>query len=521
MYCSGHFRVLFLTAAILLPGTVSIFAQTSLTQTGAVENSTEVHLRWGARPNVTRYRLQLASDSSFADIVFDRVVAGTDYRVNDLPPGRYFWRVAPLTATRGEFSSAGVIEVGKSTSREDATPLPTPSPVRDSSQPGSGAPSSIIARGGWRAAVGDIPHPVLAHLRSAARLDLVGINSDGVIFALDAASGVALWNTARRQTDGKRMIPTSAALFLLRSRSGLDDVIQMAGVDVASIEGTSGRELWRTTLPAAASGGLVVNDKHSQILLVDNSGPRLFVLDALTGSLLTQIKLPNRLVGAPVALVGRDAGQIVLAYETGRIEVRDTAGVLVRSGDCGSPATTPPLFIKGSHGDFVLVGTRAGLIALTAGGLRPLGMVAIKDDAPRGALAAEDLNGDGTTDVIIMTDRGRVVAVNAADGKIRWEVSVANEGQSIAFADLDGDRVLDVVLAGGQSFALALSGRDGSIVWKDDEPAALVANHSVALAPRSIVTMPFGSGALLIAGDPSRTGLRAVELRKGTRPINR
>jgi outer membrane protein assembly factor BamB len=146
-------------------------------------------------------------------------------------------------------------------------------------------------------------------------------------------------------------------------------------------------------------------------------------------------------------------------------------------------------------------------------------MVAIKDDAPRGTLAAEDLDGDGTTDVIMMTDRGQVVAVNAADGKIRWEVSAANEGQAIAFADLDGDRVLDVVLAGGQSFALALSGRDGSIVWKDDEPAALVANHSVMLAPRSIVTMPFGSGALLIAGDPSRTGLRAVELRKGTGPL--
>ena len=516
MYCSGHFRVLLLTAAMLLPGTVSVLAQTSTS-----ENPTEFHLRWGPRPGVSRYRLQLASDRAFADIVFDRVVAGNDYRVNDLPPGRYFWRIAPLTATRGEFSSAGVIEVSKPTSRQSPTPLPITPPVNDSSRPRSGTRDSIIARGGWRAAVGDIAHPVLAHLRTPAKLDLVGINSDGVIFALDATSGVALWSTGRRVMDSKRFLPGSAAVFLLRSRSGLDDVIRMSGVDVTSIEGTSGRELWRTTLPAAASSGMVINDKRSQILLVDNSGPRLFLLDALTGNLLTQVKLPHRVVGAPVALAGRDTGRFALAYETGRIEVRDTAGALVRTGDCGSPANTPPLFIKGRHGDFILVGTRAGLTALTADRLSPLGMVAIKDDAPRGTLAAEDLDGDGSTEVIMMTDRGRVVAVNAADGKIRWEVNAANEGQAIAFADLDGDRVLDVVLAGGQSFALALSGRDGSVVWKDDEPPALVANHSVALAPRSIVTMPFGSGALLIAGDPSRTGMRAVELHKGAAPPDR
>ena len=67
-------------------------------------------MRWGARPGVSRYRLQLASDSAFADILFDRVVAGNDYQINDLTPGRYFWRIAPLTDRLGEFSSAGVIE---------------------------------------------------------------------------------------------------------------------------------------------------------------------------------------------------------------------------------------------------------------------------------------------------------------------------------------------------------------------------------------------------------------------------
>jgi outer membrane protein assembly factor BamB len=143
-------------------------------------------------------------------------------------------------------------------------------------------------------------------------------------------------------------------------------------------------------------------------------------------------------------------------------------------------------------------------------------MVAIKDDAPRGILAAQDLDADGLPEVIMMTDHGRVVAVNANDGKTLWEASVGNEANTVAFADLNGDHVLDVVIAGGQTFALALSGRDGSVVWRDNESPIAAANHAASLAPRSVMVVPYGSGALLIAGDPSRTGLRAIEFPRAT-----
>jgi outer membrane protein assembly factor BamB len=315
-------------------------------------------------------------------------------------------------------------------------------------------------------------------------------------------------------------VSDAAGVLLLRSRSGLDNIVVLSGVYVTAFEGVSGRELWQTTLPSIASSGTIISDKGAaRIVLVDNSGPRLFFLDANNGDLLRQVRLPHRVVGGPVALLGQGADRILLAYETGQIEIRDLAGAIVRSGNAGSPATTPPLFIKGRRGDFVLVGTRGGLAALTADELSPLGMVAIKDDSPRGTLAAADLDGDGSAEVIMTTEHGRVVAVTAADGKILWEAAVPNEGQELAFADIDGDGILDVLLAGGQSFAVALSGRDGSVVWKDNEPPALVANHSVSLAPRSIVAMPYGSGALVISGDPVRTGLRALEFPKGTAPI--
>ncbi len=513
MYSSSHLRVLLLTAAIVLPGPLSVLAQISRPLNNSQAAGSEVHLHWGARPGVSRYRLQLASDSAFADIVFDRVVAGNDYQVNDLTPGKYFWRIAPLTSRLGEFSGVGIIQVSPAPALAKPEPVPGTSPGENSSQNRIAA-SPIVPHGGWRAAVGDIPRPLLAHLRSPERFDLIAINSDGIVFALDCASGIALWSTGRtaQTANSTREVPGYGVLLLSSSRSGLDNVLVLSGAMVTAIEGATGRELWRTSLPASASSGTIVGDpRAANVFLIDNSLERAIILDANSGNLLSQARLPHRVVGAPVTLGGRGDGQVALAFDSGQVEIRDRTGAVIRSGEAGSPATTAPLLIKGRGGELILVGTRGGLTALTADGLRALGMVAIKGDAPRGTLAAADLDGDGWPEVIMMTDQGRVVAVNAADGKTLWEAKVSSESEAVAFADLNGDHVLDVVIAGGQNFALALSGRDGSVVWQDKEAPALVANHSSSLARRSIVAIPFGSGTLLIAADPSRMSLRAME----------
>ncbi|HMJ25739.1 MAG TPA: hypothetical protein VK475_07920, partial [Pyrinomonadaceae bacterium] len=145
MYCSGHFRVLLLFAAILLSGWVIAFPAFAQGTPGNAQ-TTQVHLRWGPQPGVARYRLQLATDTSFADILFDRVVSGNEYEVEGLDPGRYFWRIAPLTKRLGDFSSAAVIEVSKT------AVLPTPTPLQRL-QSGNDptrikTSNSIVARGG-------------------------------------------------------------------------------------------------------------------------------------------------------------------------------------------------------------------------------------------------------------------------------------------------------------------------------------------------------------------------------------
>ena len=519
MYCSSHLRVLILIATALssgfstraqVPGLISrqFNAQTD-------SSGTTANLRWDPRPGVSRYRLQLALDVGFADIVLDRVVTGNERQITELPPGKYFWRIAPLTRTLGEFSSARVIEVRRQTLPDKTRQTDN----RDNQPVGSRPPPAnfVAAAGGWRTAIGDISYPVPAHLRWRDRFDIVAVNSEGVTFALDSGSGVSLWSARRTQRTSMRGNSVPIPPLIVRARSGLDNVIAISGATATKFEGATGREVWRAALPAAASSGAVVETaRGASIFIVDNSLQRMFLLDGVDGNIGSQTKLLQRVVGGPTTFIDQSSQRILLAFANGRIEVRDETGAVVRSGDAGGAVTTSPLFVKGSHAPFVMVGTKNGLTALNADDLRPLGRVAIKDDVPRGALAAEDLNGDGAAEVLMVTEHGRVIAVNAADGQILWNADAGSEVDGMTFADINGDGVMDVIVGTSQVFALVISGRDGSIVWKDSEGAGLVANHATSLAPRSIVAIPFGRAALLISGDASRSGLRAVELLKSS-----
>jgi len=521
MFCQRHLRFFILTAATLgfagLPAlsVASPLAPNPASSATPAGQVTTAHLRWGTRPGVFRYRLQLASDREFNDIIFDRVISGNEYEVSDLVPGRYFWRVAALSDKPLQFSSAGVIDISMAVTRPDTRPdLPSRQPVNSPRAPNPATASRVITGAGWRALIGEVSGPALAHLRSANALDLVSVNNAGVVYALDADSGVVLWTARPRPplTGSPRAGAAPTVPLLVRSRNGLDNVVVLANATVRALEGASGRELWRTALPAPASSGVALD---SELFIIDDSLQRLFLIDSLTGKLSAQTAFPSRVFGAPVAVDHAGQQSVMIAFENGGLEFRDVAGKTIRSGNAGSPVTTKPLFVSGPRGGLVLMGTRGGLTAFDSEDLRALGRVALKDDTPRGMLSAADLSGDGVAEVIMLTEHGRVIAVNAVDGKILWESSSANDAQSVAFADVDGDHVLDVLVAGGQTFAMALSGRDGSVVWKEHEPA-LVANHVTSLAPRSVLAAPHGAGILLIGVDPSRMGLRAVAFPTGT-----
>jgi hypothetical protein len=61
-------------------------------------------LQWTKQKGVAKYRLQIASDENFRNIFFDGRVDGERYTVSGLPPGYYFWRMAPANFQAGQFS---------------------------------------------------------------------------------------------------------------------------------------------------------------------------------------------------------------------------------------------------------------------------------------------------------------------------------------------------------------------------------------------------------------------------------
>ncbi|MGB7923666.1 MAG: PQQ-binding-like beta-propeller repeat protein, partial [Pyrinomonadaceae bacterium] len=255
----------------------------------------------------------------------------------------------------------------------------------------------------------------------------------------------------------------------------------------------------------------------AKIFITDGS-PSLTILSGNTGKVLAQTKLDGPTIGAPAAYSLQSERGVAVALDGGVLELRNVNGERANSIKLDTKITTPPFIITGSRGTLVLIGSESGLISLDASDLRPLGRIATEDDAPRGTLAAADLDADGSPEVVMITRRGRAVAISTNNGKIKWYASGATDANSATFADLDNDNVLDVLVAAGPAFALGLSGRDGSLIWKSEEKNTRPAADNASSSGRALVAAPVGGGgntAFLMGSDPARTGLRAVGLPKG------
>jgi outer membrane protein assembly factor BamB len=484
---------------------------------------TPIRITWKEQPGVRRYRLQIARDPQFADIVFDRLVYGTEQSITELPDGQYYWRIAPSPVETGPYSQATSVRVGVDTAMQ------TPRSV--DRQPDSSRAVVASNTTGWRTATGNVAQPIAAPLRGSASLDMLGVNADGMVYALDGSNGVALW-TARFRPRARRGEPTGngGALpvipVLVPTARGTANVVVAFEGGVRALEGGTGRELWRATVPGRAASGAAGDldgDGRTEVYVISDGAPTLTILEGENGKMIAQSRLDGNVIGAPSLYRTQGVRGVVLALEGGLIEVRIGNAERALSIKLDAQMTTPPLFIQSGANAMVLVGTERGLIALNANDLKPLWRVATDEDTPRGSLAASDLDGDGVPDVVMVTKRGRTVAVNATSGKIMWYSTGATDAGSAAFADLDGDGRLDVIVAAGPAFAAGFNGRSGEMIWKaeDESRPAPARADAQAASVRVLVTATGSSGAAgyLIGSDPARTGLRAISLPRGTGKI--
>ncbi|HYO92818.1 MAG TPA: PQQ-binding-like beta-propeller repeat protein [Pyrinomonadaceae bacterium] len=479
-----------------------------------------IRIAWKEQPGVRRYRLQIARDPQFADIIFDRLVYGHEYTVNELPNGRYYWRIAPAPSETGQYSQATPVQVGGGTGAQtDSSGTRQPDDSR-----------AVVASDttGWRTATGNIAQPLAAPLRTGASPDFVGVNEEGMVYALDGTNGVALW-TARFRPRARRGEPTGnggarpvTPVIVPTDRGNSNVVVAFEG-GVRALEGGTGRELWKQSVTGRAASGAAADldgDGKAEVYVVSDGTPTLTVLASDTGRVIAQSRLDANVVGAPSIFRTQGVRGVVMAFDGGLIEVRSGNAERALSIKLDAQMTTPPLFVQAAGGAVVLIGTEKGLIALNANDLKPLWRVATDEDAPRGTLASTDLDGDGMPDAVMVTRRGRTVAVNTVNGKIMWYSTGANDAASATFADLDGDGAQDVIVAAGPAFAAGFSGRSGEMIWKaeDESRRTSTGTGSQAESVRGLVTVPVSSGATgyLIGSDAARTGLRAVSLPRGT-----
>lgn len=471
----------------------------------AREVGPSILIRWQGRPGVERYRLQLATDERFEDIVFDQAVEGRQYVVKGLPPGNYFWRVAAAAA-----------ETSVAYSRPERVTLPE-------SGEKVAASSAVLPAdaAGWRTATGEVVRLVPAPLRTGRVLDLVGVGADGRVFAVDGASGISLWTarfspTAAGGAEGKQN--TLAPLVLTTAQKTTEVVVATEG-GVRALQGETGREEWSARIEGRITGGAAADmdgDGNGEVVVVTEDPAKLYVLNGSSGRLLAQQKLDGDASGAPYPFASGGARGVFLGIRKGRVEFRGADGRLVGEGKVEGEVTTPPVVVTRGEITFLVVGTDNGLWAFSVPDLKALGVIKAEDDSVRGTLAVADVDGDGAPEVVMVTKRGRVALVSTTDGNVRWSNEGAEDAASAAFADVNSDGVLDVIVPGGKDFALAFSGRDGSLVMKIEEGYKLAEAWKGGGTLRTLVVTPSaGGGLMLVGGDPAGVGLRAVELPRG------
>lgn len=461
-------------------------------------------VRWQGKPGVNRYRLQLATDEKFADIVFDQAVEGRQYVVKDLPPGNYFWRVAPAAAeTSISYSQPERVTLGSEQKMAVASMV---------------LPADAT---GWRVATGEVLKIAPANLRPGGVVDFVGLGVDGRVFAVDGASGISLW-TSRFNPAAGAAAPSKPVTF---EPLVVGDPLRGAYVVVATqggvraLLGDTGRETWRAVLdgtPVSGTASDLDGDGKQELVVVTEVPEMLYVINPLSGRVSASQKISGEVTGPPHPFEAGGRRGVLLGLKKGVVELRGADGQVVAEAKLEENVTTAPLVTRRGEMAFLAVGGNSALWALSVPDLKVLGAIRAEDDSVRGSLKSADIDGDGSAEIVMVTKRGRVALVTTLNGEVLWFAEGAESAASATFADVNGDNVLDVIVPGaGTTFALGFSGRDGSLVMRVEESGKAFEQKSGRT--RSLVVTPaLGGGGWLVGGDPAGTGLRAVELPKGS-----
>lgn len=457
-------------------------------------------LKWTKPAGVARYRLQIARDEQFTDVLFDGIVSGEEYLVSDLSPGSYYWRLTSADAGKRPLRPPTRFEVPASSSTNPRVMLSVSS--------------------GWLTTTGEIAYPIVAQLRRSSAPDIVGINAQGTVYAIDSRTGVARWISRFQRNTNTGLEPANPPLDFRSIAIDSEPTRVVVGFEggLRALDGLTGKELWSRDLPGKLMGALAVDldsNPGPEIYLTDATLNQLIALDAGTGAVLYQAKLNGPPTGPPVLLQAENGRTLLVPMADDTIEVRNAAGEHMRTVNAGASLSTAPIVVATSRGTRLLVGTRNGLAIFDAKAFTSFAGVSLATgEYPTGTLSLASTSGSSLSDTLIMlSNLGRVLAVDLAQGKVKWSVEGFTSAAAAALADVDADGTVDILLPDNRGHVNAFALGDGSRIWRSEEAGGDTTPVSLPTRAGRLVTISQSDGStMVISNDFAGVGLRAFVL---------
>jgi hypothetical protein len=265
----------------------------------------------------------------------------------------------------------------------------------------------------------------------------------------------------------------------------------------------AGEQLFRQETPRAKTTmGDLNGDKVDEfVIALPQGGAILATAYSLAGGELWSADVPAN--GAParaasIDFQGDSQREIILATELGEI--------IALNGQNGAelwrytfPSDTPEnLMVRASDDAFVdgktylVAADYGGHVVLLEGNGAAVWQTTFPEQLRR--LRAADMDGDGTSELILGGLNGLVELASAADGIEHWYDRVGSRVQETRFIELDGDPATSEVVVGTRESGLAVFRLDGEKLW-----SKAIAGRVVELA--GLDADGDGAQELLVAAD--------------------
>ena len=380
---------------------------TELEESGTVAHWDTTHDDWGGN-GVSQYRVQIATDSAFANVVLEQLVSDNRLAMDQIPVGNYHFRVQAIdfTGNVGQWSETCSFTCGI----PDTEPPTVPTSLQTTK---NGAKVTFA----WNASTdGDsgVAGYELKVVRNGRTETVKEVSGTSV--TLELAESDYTWSVTARDNFGNASAAANGEAFQVLLSHAAPAEVALAGAGVAEMAtGTSGDEAfrltpdgnWGTYHVARWNGGSdrvsLAGFNRFQDAVSGNGGYDLLQLPDGDNALLYRDLLTPKASGADGA--ARLAGLAEIAGGSGKdvIDLTDAAG-----------GYTGDILLKGGAGDDRLWAGKGDDILVGGAG----------DDDLRGG-AGDDLYlfGENWGRDTVLDDGGTLVFDNALQGKLTFSAT--------------------------------------------------------------------------------------------------